>query len=158
ASRERHVVLQADDSPATLAFVNSVEGKAVALSGAACPDHLVHTKPWPLWIDYDGAEDAGALASRISEGMLAYADSDRAYFAKEHDALGDQMTIDDAYPRIIVIPRVGIIATGKDAATARISADIFQRAIEVMRGAHTLGGFTPLAPSEDYGVEYWPLE
>jgi NAD(P)-dependent dehydrogenase (short-subunit alcohol dehydrogenase family) len=68
------------------------------------------------------------------------------------------MAMDDAYPRIIVIPRVGIIATGKDSATARISADIFQRAIQVMRGAHALGGFNPLTPSEDYGVEYWPLE
>ena len=30
--------------------------------------------------------------------------------------------------------------------------------IEVMAGAHALGGFTSLTEGESFAVEYWPLE
>ncbi|CAG0993310.1 Sorbitol-6-phosphate 2-dehydrogenase [Anaerolineae bacterium] len=162
-STKRHTILQFDDSAATLAFVNAVEAKQLALSGAACPDHLVHTKPTPLWVDWESPAD---LVENLRAGMEIFAESYRAYYEAETRAQNHKSEIenqksiemDDPFPRIILIPRVGLIATGKDAATAKISADIYQRAISVMRGAHALGGFTPLTPTEDYGVEYWPLE
>ena len=162
-SAKRHTLLHFDDSAATLAFVNAVEAKQLALSGAACPDHLVHTKPTPLWVDWESPDD---LEANLRAGMESYAEAYRMYYDAETRARNQQSAIsnqksiemDDPFPRIILIPRVGLIATGKDAATAKISADIYQRAIAVMRGAHALGGFTPLTPAEDYGVEYWPLE
>ncbi|MEP7200601.1 MAG: bifunctional rhamnulose-1-phosphate aldolase/short-chain dehydrogenase, partial [Chloroflexota bacterium] len=162
---KRGVILHYDDSESTLAFVNSAEGKRLALSGAACPDHLVHTKPTPLWLDGDSL-NVDELASRLREGMTIFAANYQSYYEEQtreanlKSNIKNQKSIemDDPFPRIILIPRVGLIATGKDAATARISAEIYQRAIEVMRGAHALGGFVPLTPAEDYGVEYWPLE
>ncbi len=167
-SQKRSMVLHYDDSEATLAFVNSVEGKRLALSGAACPDHLVHTKPTPLWLDGDSpTPDADELAWRLHEGITTFtADYQRYYEQQTLENIHSQFAIrnsqfiamDDPFPRITLIPRIGLIATGKDAATARISAEIYQRAIALMRGAHALGGFVPLTPSEDYGVEYWPLE
>jgi rhamnulose-1-phosphate aldolase/alcohol dehydrogenase len=154
-SQRRHTILHFDDSATTLAFINSVEAKSLALSGAACPDHLVHTKPTPLWIDWTTPDD---LETNLRAQIDAYADAYKNYFDAEHARAGDQIECDDPFPRIILIPRVGLIATGKDAATAQISAEIYHRAIAVMRGAYALGGFIPLTPSEDYGVEYWPLE
>jgi NAD(P)-dependent dehydrogenase (short-subunit alcohol dehydrogenase family) len=41
---------------------------------------------------------------------------------------------------------------------ASLSRDLYHRAIEVMAGAHALGGFTSLTPAESFAVEYWPLE
>jgi NAD(P)-dependent dehydrogenase (short-subunit alcohol dehydrogenase family) len=39
-----------------------------------------------------------------------------------------------------------------------LSRDLYHRAIEVMAGAHALGGFTSLDAGESFAVEYWPLE
>src|SRR5690606_12745828 len=66
--------------------------------------------------------------------------------------------VDDPYPRVILIPGVGMIATGKDKATARQTAGLFHRAIEVMDGASMLGRYVSMTPQEACDVEYWPLE
>jgi hypothetical protein len=41
---------------------------------------------------------------------------------------------------------------------ADVSAQLYQRAIAVMRGAEACGGFLSLNEDESYAVEYWPLE
>lgn len=41
---------------------------------------------------------------------------------------------------------------------ADVSAQLYHRAIAVMRGAEACGGFLSLSSAESYAVEYWPLE
>src|SRR5579885_899312 len=41
---------------------------------------------------------------------------------------------------------------------AEISAQLYHRAVAVMRGAEACGGFISLTDAESYAVEYWPLE
>src|SRR6202008_355900 len=41
---------------------------------------------------------------------------------------------------------------------AKLSRDLYLRAIEVMAGAHAVGAFTSLTEAESFAVEYWPLE
>ena len=64
----------------------------------------------------------------------------------------------DPHPRVILIPGVGMFTTGKDAGNASVSAQLYHRAIAVMRGAEACGGFLSLSDAESYAVEYWPLE
>ena len=61
-------------------------------------------------------------------------------------------------PRVILIPGFGMITTGKDAFNAQIAAELYHRAIAVIRGAEVLGGFVSLTDAESHAVEYWPLE
>jgi rhamnulose-1-phosphate aldolase/alcohol dehydrogenase len=61
-------------------------------------------------------------------------------------------------PRVILVPGVGMFTTGKDAQNAQISAELYHRAIAVIRGAEVLGGFVSLTDAESHAVEYWPLE
>jgi NAD(P)-dependent dehydrogenase (short-subunit alcohol dehydrogenase family) len=51
-----------------------------------------------------------------------------------------------------------MFTTGKDAAMADVSAQLYHRAVAVMRGAEACGGFVSLSDAESYAVEYWPLE
>lgn len=156
-SRNRRMILHYDYSPDTLEFVNSRQGKELALTGAACPDHLVHTKYVPLYVDYNPAEDdLDTLKNRIREGVDRYAEEYKAY-VDSCRADGDA-PMGDPYPRIILIPGIGLIATGPDKATAMNAAGLFERAIEVMRGASALGNYISMTPKEAYDVEYWPLE
>lgn len=64
----------------------------------------------------------------------------------------------ESAPRVILIPGVGMINTGKSHAMSLVSGALYHRAIAVMRGATTLGNFVSLNENESYNVEYWPLE
>src|SRR5690606_26567408 len=117
-------ILYYDDSQPVLDFVNSEQARELALTGAACPDHLVHTKYLPLFVDYDPQkETVASLAQRIGDEVEAYARAYEAYVEKsraEAKAQGAEVSegTDDPYPRVILIPGLGMIATGKDKSTA----------------------------------------
>jgi NAD(P)-dependent dehydrogenase (short-subunit alcohol dehydrogenase family) len=64
----------------------------------------------------------------------------------------------DPFPRIIVIPGLGVIGTGKTKKMANIAVSLYRRAVAVMRGSTSLGQFVSLSEKESFDVEYWPLE
>src|SRR5207245_3732933 len=136
--------------------------------GAAYPHHLVHTKPWPLRVEWTPGQSTEALTEALRTGVAAYVTQYGRYLEenaqqdldpdgampvyREADAAADP------HPRVILIPCVGMFTTGKDAAMADVSAQLYHRAIAVMRGAEACGGFISLSDAESYAVEYWPLE
>lgn len=155
-SSERAKIVQVDASPSTLEFVSSREAATLSQVGAACPDHLVHTKRIPLWVPYDpAADDADALAARVAAGAEAYREEYRAYFA-ENAASGE--TIGDPDPRVVLIEGVGMVSVGTNVKGARLARDLYHRAIEVMGGATAIDAFVSLTAAESFAVEYWPLE
>lgn len=121
--------------------------------GAACPDHLVHTKRVPLFIEWDGNEDT--LEVVIQEKIAAYQSEYKEYFNRFANA-DDKMF--NPSPRVILIRGLGMITTGKDIQAAELSQALYHRAISVMKGADAIGGFTSLSDEESFAVEYWPLE
>jgi rhamnulose-1-phosphate aldolase/alcohol dehydrogenase len=154
-SAERRAILRFDDAPDVLQFVGSREGKALSQSGAACPDHLVHTKRLPLWLAWQPSDGEDVLLERVRRGIAAYATDYQAYF-DAHRGPTDQPF--PAAPRVILIPGLGMVTTGPDAQAADVSRQLYHRAIAVMQGARALGGFASLSPAESFAVEYWPLE
>jgi rhamnulose-1-phosphate aldolase/alcohol dehydrogenase len=152
-SSERPKVLVVDTSPRALEFVSSKAAPELVTVGAACPDHLVHTKRVPLWIPFDpSTEGAETLVARIRERAAAYRDEYRAYVERH----GGEPADPDA--RVVVIQHVGLVGVGPTTKAATLSRDLYHRAIEVMAGAHALGGFVSLDEAESFAVEYWPLE
>jgi len=155
-SSERAKVLVVDTSPRAVEFASSRDAAALTDVGAACPDHLVHTKRLPLWIPYDpGADDADALAARIRERAAAFRDEYRAYVSRHAD---DTTVPGDPDARVVLIQHVGLVGVAPTPKAARLSRDLYHRAIEVMAGAHALGGFVSLDEGESFAIEYWPLE
>jgi rhamnulose-1-phosphate aldolase/alcohol dehydrogenase len=155
-SSERPKVLVVDTSPRVLEFVSSRDAQELTTVGAACPDHLVHTKRVPLWIPFDPAsEDAATLRERVRERAAAYRDEYRAYVDRHRDATTEPA---DPDARVVLVQHVGLVGVAPATKNARLSRDLYHRAIEVMAGAHALGGFTSLDEGESFAVEYWPLE
>jgi rhamnulose-1-phosphate aldolase/alcohol dehydrogenase len=155
-SSERHKLLTVDASAAALELVSSAEAAELSQVGAACPDHLVHTKRVPLWVPFDPAsEDAETLAERVRDRAAAYREEYRAYFEEYADG-----TIAPADPdaRVVLVQHLGLVSAGTTVKASRLSRDLYHRAIEVMAGAQALGGFTSLTAAESFAVEYWPLE
>ncbi|WP_058307668.1 bifunctional rhamnulose-1-phosphate aldolase/short-chain dehydrogenase [Gracilibacillus massiliensis] len=155
-SQEKKMLTTYNDNDSVLEFVNSNDAKELSQVGAACPDHLVHTKRVPLFIDWDPqSEDLDSLKSKIKEGLATYKEEYTAYFERNKNE-GDQLV--ETAPRIILIPGLGMVNTGKSWTAANISEQLYHRAIAVMTGSTILGNFVSLDEAESYGVEYWPLE
>lgn len=155
-SGDRPMVLSFDDGDDVLAFVGGADAPELSQVGAACPDHLVHTKVVPLFVDWTpDANDVEGLRQKLIDGIAAYREQYTAYFERNKNE-GDVMF--EAVPRVILIPGVGMINTGKNKAMSLVSGALYHRAIAVMRGASTLGRFVSLSENESYNVEYWPLE
>ena len=91
-------VLQIDLSPAVLEFVAGRDSRELSQVGAACPDHLVHTKRRPAWIEFDPeSDDAAGLRDRLVEQVGLFHEREHAYF-EQYRAAGD--TLLDPSPRV----------------------------------------------------------
>lgn len=154
-SRRRAAILQIDDSDAVLDYVNSERTPAVSQLGAACPDHLVHVKRQPLFVDWQPEQGVDALKAALRDGVAKYEAGYVEYFEQCKEP-GDELR--DAAPRVILIPGLGMINTGKDVTNADVSRQLYHRAISVIGGSEAIGGFVSLSPKEAYDIEYWPLE
>ncbi|MGE7836936.1 bifunctional aldolase/short-chain dehydrogenase [Viridibacillus arvi] len=153
ASKYEKVITSIDQSEEVLNFINSRKIETLSSVGAACPDHLVHTKRVPLFIEWDGNEDT--LEKVIQEKITAYQSEYEAYFNR---FANDDDKMFNPSPRVILIRGLGMITTGKDIQAAELSQALYHRAISVMKGADAIGGFTSLSDEESFAVEYWPLE
>ncbi len=154
-SQERPMILQNDSSKRVLEFVNSEVAKKLSQVGAACPDHLVHTKMQPLFIDWQPEQGLEKLKEKLPKAVADYVKRYQKYFDK-HASKDDKLL--NPYPRVILIPGIGMITAGADAQAADVSAQLYHRAINAMEGSETVGKFRSLSAAESFAIEYWPLE
>ena len=138
------------DSPEVMEFVNSNQMEALAPLGTSCPDHFLRTKIRPLIVPH--AADGAALDTLIEGYRADYA----AYYERcKHP---DSPAIRDPNAVIYLVPQVGMLSFAKDKATARIAAEFYVNAINVMRGASGVSAYRGLAEQEAFNIEYWLLE
>nr|WP_084591303.1 bifunctional aldolase/short-chain dehydrogenase [Ureibacillus sinduriensis] len=155
-SDEKKMLLAYDNADDVLEFVNSNDAAELSQVGAACPDHLVHTKMKPLYIAWDpSTKDVDQLVEAIKRDVESFKEDYRAYFQRNKNE-GDVMF--EPAPRVILIPGIGMVNSGKNTAMAKVSGALYHRAIAVMKGSTALGRFVSLNENESYNIEYWPLE
>jgi len=140
-SRERSVILEFDDSPETLAFVNREDLARITQIGAATPDHLLYTKRFPMILDSDDA-----LQKHVDRYVQWY---------RAHPS---EFSMLDANPRVILVPGAGMFTAGKDARAARIVRDIYRHTMRIITAAERAGGYETLGDHDAFHAEYWPLE
>jgi len=146
-----------DDSPAVLEFVGSAELGRLASMGTSCPDHFLRTKIRPLVVGFDPANpDANATLAGLDGALEAYRTDYAAYY--DRCRRDDSPAIRDPNPVVYLVPGVGMLTFAKDKATARVSAEFYINAINVMRGASTVSAYQGLDEQEAFDIEYWLLE
>ncbi|SNS84942.1 bifunctional rhamnulose-1-phosphate aldolase/short-chain dehydrogenase [Tropicimonas sediminicola] len=156
-SGAQHMVGHFDDQPAVLEFVNTADMPALAALGTSCPDHFLRTKICPLVVDFDpGSPDVKALLDGLASSVAAYRENYAAYYERcKHD---NSPAMRDPNAVVYLVPGVGLITFAKDKATARISAEFYVNAINVMRGASAVSEYRGLPEQEAFDIEYWLLE
>jgi rhamnulose-1-phosphate aldolase/alcohol dehydrogenase len=138
-------------------FVSSVDAPRLAALGTSCPDHFLRTKIRPLYVDWDpAAEDMETLRRRLEEGLERYRTDYTAYYeACRHP---DSPPMRNPNPTVILIPGVGMVAWGASKSESRVTAEFYNCAVEVMRGAEAIDEYIALPAQEAFDIEYWRLE
>jgi len=145
------------DDETILRFVNSVDAPRLAELGTSCPDHFLRTKIKPLYVDWNPqAEDFVALKAKLTAGLAQYREDYAAYYQKCKHANSPAMR--NPNPTVILIPGLGMIAWGKDKSESRVTAEFYNCAVEVMRGAEAIDEYIALPIQEAFDIEYWLLE
>ncbi len=147
------------DDDRVLQFINSVNLDRLAPMGTSCPDHFLRTKISPLVLEIAPDADLSntdlirqRLAPAFEEYRNMYADY---YTACKHP---DSPAMRDPNPVVILYPGIGMFTFAKDKQTARVAAEFYINAINVMRGAEAISEYTALPRQEAFNIEYWLLE
>ena len=147
------VILTCDDAPKTLRVLDDPVRMRLLEAGAACPDHLVHTGRVPLCLA------RGADRTAIEAALERFAEAAGAEFAACSTHGEAQFPADPPTPRVLLLPGVGLITTGRSKAASVVSRDLAHRAMAVTDLVALAGGtYEPLGPQDAHDVQYWPLE
>lgn len=145
------------DDPNMLRFTGSVDGPRLANLGTSCPDHFLRTKIKPLFVDWNPeTRDVGALQDRLEAGLEQYRRDYAAYY--ERCKRPGSPAMRDPNPTVVLVPGLGMIAWGKTKSESRVTAEFYNCAIEVMRGAEAIDRYEAMDPQEAFDIEYWSLE
>lgn len=156
-SQQRKFIATVQCDENMLRFVNSVDAPRLAGLGTSCPDHFLRTKIKPLFVPWNPQSgDMHALQVLLEHGLDQY----RCDYAAYYDACrhSNSPAMRDANPTVILIPGVGMIAWGKNKSESRVTAEFYNCAVEVMRGAEAIDEYTSLPQQEAFDIEYWLLE
>jgi rhamnulose-1-phosphate aldolase/alcohol dehydrogenase len=158
-SSKQNMIGHFTDDARVLEFINSNDLDRLAPLGTSCPDHFLRTKISPLVLDLGKDEDLSdvqALKARLAPAFDAY----RAMYTEYYETCKhpNSPAIRDANPVVILYPGVGMFTFAKDKQTARVAAEFYTNAINVMKGAEAISDYTSLPRQEAFNIEYWLLE
>jgi rhamnulose-1-phosphate aldolase/alcohol dehydrogenase len=158
-SSQNKMVGHFTDGDKVLEFINSNDLQKLAPMGTSCPDHFLRTKISPLVLDLPQGIDLSDT-DNIKEMLSPQFESYRNMYASYYESCKHENSpaIRDPNPVVILYPGVGMFTYAKDKATARIAAEFYANAINVMRGAEAISSYTALPHQEAFDIEYWLLE
>jgi len=137
----RRFILQPLIGQPVLDLLGSKQGREMLQSPPLTSDHLIRTKPLPLWLNDLQFDDADRLREQIAAAIAEYAKQYDAYYWRHAEESDEKLERFDAMPRTILIPGVGAVCVGRDKKDAGIVRDI---------AAHTLAAKAVIAASGSY--------
>lgn len=139
----RPLIMRRDASHEVYRFVGRADLEAATQQGPLTPDHVIHTKPWPL----------------IGRDVDDYAVRYGAYFDANRGRFDDDLRMLDPAPRVVLDAELGMLTAGTDVSRAGIVADIYRHSMRVIaRAQDRLGGYVALPAGALFDIEYWDLE
>ena len=158
-SSQTRMVGHFTDDDRVMEFIDSHDLARLAPMGTSCPDHFLRTKISPMVLDLattQELEDVDALKQKLSPQFESY----RQMYAHYYDRCKhpNSPAMRDPNPVVILYPGIGMFTFSKDKQTARVAAEFYINAINVMKGAEAISSYTSLSKQEAFNIEYWLLE
>ena len=147
------------DDERVLEYINSNGIDRLAPMGTSCPDHFLRTKISPLLLNLTPEEDLNDV-NKVKEKIAPLFTAYRKMYADYYNTCRhpDSPAMRDPNPVVILYPGVGMFTFAKDKQTARVAAEFYINAINVMKGAEAISQYTSLPRQEAFNIEYWLLE
>ncbi len=139
-----------------LNYLDHKDLKIFTSKGTVTPDHVIRTKSKPLILnikEYEATKIDLLLNKEIKKYKINY----KKYYQKNKKFVKNTIEL-DGNPRLIFIPKFGIIAIGRSKKEAAIAGDLAEATVDIISKAESLGKFTSISEKEIFKVEYWPLE
>ncbi|TWF42723.1 rhamnulose-1-phosphate aldolase/alcohol dehydrogenase [Chitinophaga polysaccharea] len=158
-SSQQKMVGHFTDDARVLEFINSNDLHRLAPLGTSCPDHFLRTKISPLVLNLApeaNLSDVPAVKAALEPLFDAYRQMYTDYYNTCKHPNSPAMR--DPNPVVILYPGVGMFTFAKDKQTARVAAEFYINAINVMKGAEAVSEYTSLPRQEAFNIEYWLLE
>jgi rhamnulose-1-phosphate aldolase/alcohol dehydrogenase len=167
--RDRRVVLRFDDGEDIRELASAPEAARLTQIGPATPDHTIYSKRLACFVPLGDPASPAAVVEALRAAVPRFVRDYTAYF--ETHRHGELMkpgaaaaapavtpALTDPYPRVVLLPGLGMFTSGKDARTAGIVADIYHHTAWVIRAASALAPYASLTAQDAFNVEFWPLE
>jgi rhamnose utilization protein RhaD (predicted bifunctional aldolase and dehydrogenase)/NAD(P)-dependent dehydrogenase (short-subunit alcohol dehydrogenase family) len=157
--RYERVVVQLLDDAGTLEALLAPGARETLVTPPLTTDHLIRTKPLPLWIDalrYDGPAQPG---ERVAAAVEAYVEEYEGYLTRHAADLPAGVEPFDPRPRVVMIPGLGALCAGPDLEQAAITRDITRHTIGVKAALAAEGvAYQGLSEDELFRMEYRTLQ
>ncbi|UCF36883.1 MAG: bifunctional aldolase/short-chain dehydrogenase [Acidobacteriota bacterium] len=143
---------------ATLDFVDSDRGKQLALTPPLTSDHLIRTKPYPLWVDGLDWEQPetfrSCLEGAVEQYRREYSEYVERYAAQREEGLARFETA----PRVLLIPGLGAVCAGRNVEEAAICRDITSQTLQVKAAVAAVGEYRGMSEADLCAMEYRGLQ
>lgn len=158
-SSQNRMIGHFTDDARVLEYINSNDLDRLAPLGTSCPDHFLRTKISPLVLNLESAEDLSDV-NKIKEKIAPLFEAYRNMYAEYYSTCkhANSPAMRDPNPVVILYRGVGMFTFAKDKQTARVAAEFYINAINVMKGAEAISEYTSLPRQEAFNIEYWLLE
>jgi rhamnulose-1-phosphate aldolase/alcohol dehydrogenase len=149
-SERTHKVLLVDDRLRDVA--DRADVATIVAGGVSSADHMLRIKPWSSVVTDPTPEGVrAAVASYVADYT--------AYFDRNRHGLPEGFAMHDPTPTVLLVPGLGAVTAGPDHRTARVAADVADATHHVAATiADSFGTPLPLAESDIFRFDYWPLE
>jgi rhamnose utilization protein RhaD (predicted bifunctional aldolase and dehydrogenase)/NAD(P)-dependent dehydrogenase (short-subunit alcohol dehydrogenase family) len=154
----RRFILRPLITDEVLSLVDSRQGKAVALTPPLTADHLIRTKPLPAWIDDPAYDDEEKLRGQLSRAIEEYASRYVDYVERHAKRFAKGVEPFDPKPRVVLMPGLGAVCAGADAAGASVVRDITARTLSVKSRISAAGTYEGLSEDHLFDMEYLSLQ
>jgi rhamnulose-1-phosphate aldolase/alcohol dehydrogenase len=147
------------DDDRVLEFINSNDLDRLVPLGTSCPDHFLRTKISPLVLNLAIDEDVNNVEA-VKQKLAPLYDGYKKMYTDYYNTCkhAGSPAMRDPNPVVHLYPGVGMFTFAKDKQTARVAAEFYINAINVMRGAEAISEYTSLPRQEAFNIEYWLLE
>jgi rhamnose utilization protein RhaD (predicted bifunctional aldolase and dehydrogenase)/NAD(P)-dependent dehydrogenase (short-subunit alcohol dehydrogenase family) len=154
----KHQILCFRTNDKILAYVNGAELARYSQQGVATPDHTIRTKNWPLIVPAPEADRLAEWSMAAREAAEDFVARYHDYFARNNARVNGVKKELDPFPRVILVPGIGLFGLGASAKDAAIAADIAENTIDVVTDAEGMSSYRPISEADQFDVEYWSLE
>lgn len=141
-----------------LKLLDSDRGRDIASTPPLTSDHLIRTKPFYLWLDKPEFDDLEQFRRQLSKAVRDYAAAYNAYVDKYAHTMPEGVQRMDPSPRVLLIPGLGVLCAGKDAASAAIVRDIAAHTLAVKAQIAAMGTYQGMEERDVFDMEYRSLQ